>query len=146
MSRELRVSLPADAEGAREAAVLVRALLSDAEGTDSLACELAVAEASANVVRHAHGADVFTLVARARRGTFIAVVCHLGSFDGARTAKMPLPDVESGRGLALIFACMDRVRHVALGGEHRVVMARRLTPVSLIATVSHSHPEQEKSS
>ena len=50
MSHELRLTLPADAAGARDAAVRVRALFTAADGADALACELAVAEAAANVV------------------------------------------------------------------------------------------------
>lgn len=146
MSHELRLTLPADAGGARDAAVRVRALVAGADGADALACELAVAEAAANVVLHSNGADVFTIVARVHGGRFVAAVCHLGSLGATRPAQMPLPDAEGGRGLALIAACMDCVRHVTHDGEHRVVMARRLTSIPpLVSSVPHSHAEQESS-
>jgi serine/threonine-protein kinase RsbW len=144
MTHDLRLTLPADAEGARVAAVRIRDLVSSATSADALACELAVAEAAANAVRHADAAKAFTIVARVCRSRFVAAVCHRGSPGAFPVPQMPPAEAESGRGLALIAACMEHVRHVVDDGEHRVVMARRLAPLSpLVSAAAHSLSEQD---
>jgi anti-sigma regulatory factor (Ser/Thr protein kinase) len=128
--RNLRVTLAANPEGVRTAALRVREMVAGASEPDIMACELAVAEAAANVVTHADSED-FTLVARTGHGRFSAAVCHRGPMSGRGTAEMPSADAESGRGLALIAACMQRTLHVHHAGESSFLMARRLSPTSL---------------
>jgi anti-sigma regulatory factor (Ser/Thr protein kinase) len=147
VSNEIRVTLPADPEGSRAAALEVREMVRQWSEADALACELAVAEATANVVRHAEAADHFTLVARVARGRFLAAVYHRHSGALPPRTEMPPADAESGRGLALIAACMERVFDGQNDGERRLVMARRLAaPLPLLASVSHSSHDQESSS
>jgi anti-sigma regulatory factor (Ser/Thr protein kinase) len=147
VSSEIRVTLPADPEGSRAAALRVREMVERSSETDALACELAVAEATANVVRHAEAADDFTLVARVARGRFLAAVYHRHSGALPPRAEMPAADAESGRGLALIAACMERVVDVQVNGERRLLMARRLVaPLPLLASSSPPSFDQESSS
>lgn len=144
--REIRLTLAADADGARIAALQVRKLLTGASAADSLACELAVAEAAANVVSHAHAADAFTMVARAGPGRFSAAICHQGGPTPRSNGQMPPADAESGRGLALISACMERVHHVNTDAESRLLMARRLDPTPVASSTSPTnHLDQERS-
>lgn len=145
MSREVRLTLAASAEGARTAALHVREMLSGMPETDALACELAVAEAAANVASHAGAADVFTVVARTGNGRFSAAICHQGPSTGPTHAEMPTADAEGGRGLALIAACMERVRHVHDNGQSCVLMARRLSPLPAVpANVIAHHPTDQE--
>lgn len=146
MSREVRLTLAANAEGARTAALSVRGMLSGMSEADALACELAMAEAAANVASHARTAGVFTMVARTGNGRFSAAVCHRGPKTGPARAEMPTADAEGGRGLALITACMERVHHVHGNGESCVLMARRLSPhpAPRAKTITHPPTDQER--
>lgn len=129
MSREVALDLPADADGARRAAEAARELLAGAGDEAAFACELAVAEACANVVEHAGaGAPALRVVLRRRDGRFSAAVCDRAqdAFRPPAAAALPPPEAESGRGLALMEACMDRIARVRRDGENRLLMARRL--------------------
>lgn len=127
---ERRLSLTADADRARRTAECTRVLLTGATREAAFACELAVAEACANVVEHAYGgvrAGVLDVVLRHRPGWFSAAPCD----EGARLHRAPraaLPEAwdECGRGLPLMAACMDRMTGRRVDGENRLLMVRRL--------------------
>ena len=126
--RELR--LPADADGARDAALAVRELLAAVDPNVAGACELAVMEACANVAQHAygHGCGTLRVVLRLSRVRFSAAICDSGLlFDpsGGETA-MPGQISEDGRGLPLIELCMDRLQWRRVEDENRLLMARSL--------------------
>jgi anti-sigma regulatory factor (Ser/Thr protein kinase) len=142
MSQETRLTLTASPEGARAAALRVRDILTGVPAADAMACELAVAEAANNVVVHDTAADVFTVVVRAGGGRFSAAVCHRGRGASPNEIVMPDPEAESGRGLALIASCMERVRFVRTHGESRVLMTRRLPRTRTAApTTQRTHQE-----
>ena len=132
MKQERRLDLSASADGARVAAESVRDLFNGAGSEAAFACELAVAEASANVVEHAFEEDggerrQFTLVLRLSRGRFAAAVCDRGRpFAPGSDPSLPAPGADSGRGLALLAGCMERVRFRRVEDENRLLMARRL--------------------
>lgn len=131
MSREIVLDLTADADGARRAAEAARELLAGAGDEGAFACELAVAEACANVVEHSGGrAPGLRVVLRRRGSRFSAAVCDRApdAFRPSPGAVLPPPEAESGRGLALMETCMDRIARVRRGGENRLLMARRLAP------------------
>jgi anti-sigma regulatory factor (Ser/Thr protein kinase) len=124
------MALSADSAGARVAAQSVRDLFNRAGHDAAFACELAVAEASANVVEHAveDDAQSFSLVLRLGRGRFVAAVCDRGRpFAPDMLPDVPPAGVDSGRGLALLGSCMERVRFRRVGDENRLLMARRVT-------------------
>ena len=126
--RELR--LPADADGARDAALAVRSLLAAVDPVVAGACELAVMEACANVVEHAYGDAGGTLrvVLRLNPSRFCAAVCDSGRvFDASGVARvLPEQTSEGGRGLALLELCMDRLEWRRVEGENRLLMVRSL--------------------
>jgi len=131
VKQERRLDLSASADGARVAAESVRDLFNGAGSEAAFACELAVAEASANVVEHAFEEDdesrQFTLVLRGGRGRFAAAVCDRGRpFAPGSDPTLPGPGADSGRGLALLAGCMERVRFRRVEDENRLLMARRL--------------------
>jgi anti-anti-sigma factor len=123
---ELSLDLAPDADGARAAAEQARDLLLDADPESAFACELSVAEACANVVEHA-GSQRLRVVLRRTPARFSAAVCDEGApFDPGAAPGFPPPEAESGRGIALMAACMDRIRVVRRDGENRLLMSRRL--------------------
>ena len=126
IAAEHRLTVAADADGARRAAVWVRDLVADADASAALACELAVAEAAANAVAHGgREACGFTLIVRLG-SRFTAAVCNRGRPFVVSDLDMPGPEAASGRGLPLIAACMERLRVSRVNGESRLLMARRL--------------------
>ena len=131
MKTERELRLPADAAGARDAALAVRELLAAVDPVVAGACELAVMEACANVAEHAYGHRHGTLrvVLRLSPARFSAAVCDSGRvFDPSGVARvMPVPTSEGGRGLALLELCMDRLQWRRVEDENRLLMARSLT-------------------
>jgi anti-sigma regulatory factor (Ser/Thr protein kinase) len=131
MKQERRMDLSADSDGARVAAESVRDLFNGSGSDAAFVCELAVAEAAANIVEHAIDDDTmrrFTLVLRLREGRFAAAVCDRGRpFSPAPDPALPAEGADSGRGLALLAACMERVRFRRVEDENRLLMARRVT-------------------
>lgn len=126
--RGVELRLTVDADGVRSAAEAARDLLGEVCGEAAFACELSVAEACANVVEHS-GSGVLRVVMRRREGVFSVAVCDRGTpFAPPATPGMPAPEVEAGRGIALMVACMDRIRVVRSGDENRLLMARRVAP------------------
>jgi len=130
MRHERRLDLSASPDGARVAAASVRNLFNGSGSDAAFACELAVAEATANVVEHAFEDDEspsFTLVLRLGGGRFAAAVCDRGRpFAPGPDPALPAPGAESGRGLALLAGCMERVRFRRVEDENRLLMARRV--------------------
>lgn len=130
VEQELR--LLADPDGARAAAVAVREMLDAVDDVVANACELAVMEACANVVEHAYAGQggPLRVVLRLRVGRFSAAICDEGppfaSPEGS--ASLPHTTAESGRGLLLLQACMDRHAWRRVGPENRLLMSRTLNP------------------
>lgn len=129
MRAERRLHLAADADGARRAAECAHDLLQGAEDAGAFACELAVAEACANVVEHAYGrrGGLLAVVLRLRPGWFSAAICDEGPpFGAGAPTDMPEAGDEGGRGLPLMAMCMDRMATRRDGDENRLLMVRRL--------------------
>jgi serine/threonine-protein kinase RsbW len=128
--QERRLALAADPDGARDAAVATRSLLDGYHPDVVNACELAVAEACANVVEHAYAGSGGSLrvVLRIRSGRFAAAICDTGPpFDGAaHPVTHPHPTAPSGRGLALLGLLMDRHQWRRVQDENRLLMVRDL--------------------
>jgi anti-sigma regulatory factor (Ser/Thr protein kinase) len=124
----MAIELSADPAGVDVAARCIVALLDGVGAERAFACELAVAEACANVCRHADAgpAGRMRVVARAGAGRFAVAVCNLGGQFDAPGRPMPPADAEGGRGLPLIATCMDRVAWRYADGENRLLMACRL--------------------
>jgi len=123
---ERRLALVPDADGARTAAQSARELLLDADPESAFACELSVAEACANVVEHASCGHL-RVVIRRRPRAFSVAVCDKGApFLPPAVPGLPPPGAQSGRGVALMAGCMDRIRVVRVGDENRLLMARRI--------------------
>ncbi len=124
----LDLDLAPDADGARAAAESARDMLLDADPESAFACELSVAEACANVVEHA-GSGRMRVILRRGPSRFSAAVCDEGEpFQPGAAPGFPPPEAASGRGIALMAACMDRIRVIRRGSENRLLMARRLAP------------------
>jgi serine/threonine-protein kinase RsbW len=126
---ERRLELPADSDGARIAAECVRDLLVAVDPAAAFRCELAVAEAAANVVEHAYEGRPggrFTLVARLGGNRFSAAICDNGrAFVPSLSAGLPPPEAEGSRGIPLMISVMERLRFLRVDGENRVLMAQR---------------------
>lgn len=120
------LELPADADGARVAAEIVRGMVADAEPGCAFAAELSVAEACANVVEHSAATSLRLVVRRSARRVAVAVCDRGAPFAPPAAPGLPPPDAAGGRGLALMAGCMDRVRMVRRDGENRLLMSRRL--------------------
>jgi len=126
--RRVVLEFAADPAGADEAARQVVALLDGVTPEVAFACELAVAEACANVARHgfAGTAGRMRVVARAGDARLAVAVCDRAPAFAGSAPPMPPAEAEGGRGLPLLAACMDRVRWHRTDGENRLLMARRL--------------------
>ncbi|MFC8599774.1 ATP-binding protein [Isoptericola sp. NPDC057191] len=95
---------------------------------DRTAVELAVTEIAGNVLRHTADPDTVTvraeLTADAREVRVVLEDTAPGvPLDLDR--PMPGPDAESGRGLAIVRACVDVVEHHAGPAGSRWVLSRR---------------------
>ena len=128
MRRHVVLEFAADPAGADEAARRVVGLLECVTPDVAFACELAVAEACANIARHgfAGRAGTMRVVARASDGRLAVAICDRAPAFAGSAPPMPAADAEGGRGLPLLAACMDRVRWHRTDGENRLLMARRL--------------------
>jgi len=128
VKRHVALDLAADPAGVDEAARRVVALLERVTPDVAFACELAVAEACANIARHGfrgtHGR--MRVVARASEARLAVAICDRAPEFAGTARPMPAADAECGRGLPLLAACMDRVRWYRTDGENRLLMARRL--------------------
>ncbi len=131
MRTERELTLPADPDGARDAALAVRDLLALVDPAVAGACEIAVMEACANVVEHAYEqpGGSFRLVLRLGRARFSAAVCDAGQPVDVSAVSYAMPDATAvgGRGLALIDRCMDRLEWRRVEGENRLLMTRSLS-------------------
>ena len=125
-----RATLPADPDGARDAAIAVRELLASVDPVVAGTCEIAVMEACANVVEHAyrHAGGSFRSSCALSPARFSAAVCDTGPpFDAANLSyALPEETSEGGRGLALLDRCMDRLAWRRVEGENRLLMTRSL--------------------
>ena len=84
------------------------------------------AEACANVVEHAASGRLRVVIRRSA-SRFSVAVCDEGEpFQPDAAPGFPPPEAEGGRGVALMAACMDRIRVVRAGGENRLLMVRRI--------------------
>jgi anti-sigma regulatory factor (Ser/Thr protein kinase) len=126
--RDVVLELSADPAGVAEAARRVVALLERVPPDVVFACELAVVEACANIAHHGFGdrCGRMRVVARASPVRLAVAICDTAPEFAGTERPMPSSDAESGRGLALVAACMDRVRWERTDGENRLLMARRL--------------------
>lgn len=128
MSHRCLLELAPDPDGARTAAEAARAMLRDVDPESAFACELSLAEACANVVEHS-GSERLRVVIRRSDAFFCVAVCDEGEpFTPGAAPGFPPPEARSGRGIALMAACMDRIRVVRADGENRLLMARRIRP------------------
>jgi len=126
--RRVALEFAADPAGADEAARQVVALLERVAPDIAFACELAVAEACANIARHrfAGATGTMRVVARASDARLAVAICDRAPAFAGSAPPMPPAEAEDGRGLPLLAACMDRVRWHRTDGENRLLMARRL--------------------
>jgi anti-sigma regulatory factor (Ser/Thr protein kinase) len=126
--RHVVLEFAADPAGADEAARQVVALLDGVAPEVAFACELAVAEACANVARHGFAGTPgrMRVVVRAGDARLAVAVCDRAPAFAGSAPPMPPAEAEGGRGLPLLAACMDRVRWHRTDGENRLLMARRL--------------------
>lgn len=128
MSERRQLDLAPDPDGARTAAEAARAMLLDVDPESAFACELSLAEACANVVEHSTSGRL-RVVIRRTDALFSVAVCDEGEpFSPAAAPGFPPPEARRGRGIALMAACMDRIRVVRADGENRLLMARRIRP------------------
>lgn len=128
MTERRLLELAPDPDGARTAAEAARAMLLDVDPESAFACELSLAEACANVVEHSTSGRLRVVIRRSD-AVFAAAVCDEGEpFSPDAAPGFPPPDARRGRGIALMAACMDRIRVVRDGGENRLLMARRIRP------------------
>ena len=128
MKRHVELEFAADPAGADEAARRVAALLERVTPEVAFACELAVAEACANIARHGFAGATGTMrvVARASDARLAVAICDRAPEFAGAAPPMPPAEAEGGRGLPLLAASMDRVRWHRADGENRLLMARRL--------------------
>ena len=130
MRTERELHLPANADGARHAALAARDLLQRVDPSLAITCELAVMEACANVVEHAYGnrGGSLRVVLRLGPASFSVAICDEGApFDGAlHDASLPDAAADGGRGLPLLYSCMDRLEWRRADGENRLLMTRSL--------------------
>ena len=144
MSTERRGIFAATPRGARDAGTWIQGFLDDAHPLDAFSCELAIMEAVNNVVEHSAYATSFSLVVRARPGRLGVAVCFRDVPFSPPVPQMPSAHAESGRGLAIIDHCMERVRFVHRDGETRVLMARHMRPGDNLSTPTCQVPPEEE--
>ncbi|HEX4428222.1 MAG TPA: ATP-binding protein [Frankiaceae bacterium] len=89
--------------------------------------EIALSEACANVLRHAKVGDAYEVRAGFdQERAFLEIIDQGSGFDDA-AAGQPDEDAESGRGVALMRALMDRVHFESRTGDgSSVVLEKRL--------------------
>jgi serine/threonine-protein kinase RsbW len=89
--------------------------------------EIALSEACANVLRHAKVGDAYEVRAGFdQQRAFLEIIDQGAGLDGA-AAGQPDDDAESGRGLALMRALMDKVSFESrIGDGSSVVLEKRL--------------------
>lgn len=125
MEMHLRISLPHDELSIPVARHLCSYTLGELGVTEECTTdvELAVTEACTNVLDHAHGGHSYDVELRVdARACVIRVIDTGGGFDPA-TAPQAGSDgnAESGRGLDLMRALVDRVRFVSKPHDGTVV-------------------------
>jgi anti-sigma regulatory factor (Ser/Thr protein kinase) len=106
---QYRMALTADAHSARHIRRIARRLLADWNMeplTDTV--ELALTELIANVVRHVPDRRCTLLLQRQATGVRAEVTDTYGELHPTLTESPPQPDSESGRGLFLLNALVDR--------------------------------------
>lgn len=103
-------------------------LLDGAEAPGDVVDELqvAVAEACANVVRHAEGSDAYRVDLRVANEQCVVEVLDFGPgfAPGEAGGTEPDPEEESGRGLALMRALTDEVAFDHVDSAMRVRLSR----------------------
>ena len=89
--------------------------------------EIALSEACANVLRHAKVGDAYEVCAGFdQQRAFLEIIDQGAGFDAA-SSEHPDDDAESGRGVALMRALMDKVHFESRTGDgSSVVLEKRL--------------------
>ncbi|KLN34170.1 ATP-binding protein [Cellulosimicrobium cellulans] len=100
---------------------------------DRLAVELATTEIAANIVRHSPAPESVEVRAELDAGEGRVVVVLRDTAPAADVdldRAMPPADAESGRGLALARACVDRLEHRWIAGTagNEWLLERRVRP------------------
>ncbi len=89
--------------------------------------EIALSEACANVLRHAKTGDAYEVRAGFdEHRAFLEIIDQGEGYDDVEHADAD-PDAESGRGVTLMKALMDKVRFESRAGDgSRVILEKRL--------------------
>lgn len=104
----------------------------------SYACQLAVAEACENIVKHAYGTgqrgDICVEVVASQGQLTIRLEDSGPPFNSARRPRQPECDQDDppvgGLGLVIIHRVMDRVTYLRRAGVNRLTMRKRMPPAS----------------
>jgi serine/threonine-protein kinase RsbW len=130
---QMQLTLPRDARHVKipreVAACILGQIHAPADVVDDM--QLAVTEACANVVRHAVGCEEYSVRFRVgATGCEIDIIDDGPGFD--REAVPPVsPEAESGRGLSLVDALVDRCELVTGAGDTRVRLVKRWDDIVL---------------
>ena len=134
---DVSFSIPSHAEAVRWACLAVRGILEGIRMSqeDKYFVELAVSEATTNVVRHAYGDrpdQVIVLDVAVETGRLVVTISDTGaSLDPARMEEAALPsgdvpeEMPGGRGLFLMHEAMDEVRLSRIDGRNVLTMTKR---------------------
>lgn len=135
-----RLTIPGRLDQIEAACDLVEIGARDAGFDDATgyACQLAVAEACENIVKHGYGAEPpgdICMEVVASRGQLVVRLEDSGPpFNPARRPESPAYDLSDppvgGLGLVIIHRVMDRVTYQRRGEVNRLTMRKRLPPVS----------------
>jgi len=87
--------------------------------------EIALSEACANVLRHAKVGDAYEVRAGFdQQRAFLEIIDQGGGFDDAVAGQTP-EDAESGRGVTLMRALMDKVQFESKAGNGSAVLLEK---------------------
>jgi anti-sigma regulatory factor (Ser/Thr protein kinase) len=104
----------------------------------SYACQLAVAEACENIVKHGYGTGRLGEICVEVVSSHGQLTIHLEDtgppFNAARRPRQPAGDQTDppvgGLGLVIIHRVMDRVTYLRRSGVNRLTMRKRMPPAS----------------
>jgi anti-sigma regulatory factor (Ser/Thr protein kinase) len=135
-----RLTIPGQLDQIEAACECVEAGARDAgfDESTSYACQLAVAEACENIVKHGYGSSQpgeICIVVSASPGVLTVHLEDTGEpFNQARRPRQQAWDENDppvgGLGLLIIHRVMDRVRYLRRGGVNRLTMSKRVPRAS----------------
>jgi anti-sigma regulatory factor (Ser/Thr protein kinase) len=135
-----RLTIPGRLDQIEAACDCVEAGAVDAgfDESTSYACQLAVAEACENIVKHGYGTgqpgDICLEIVASQGQLTVRLEDSGPPFNPARRPRQPECDQDDppvgGLGLVIIHRVMDRVTYVRRAGVNRLTMRKRMPPAS----------------